>query len=938
MTTEILRNMLYRSVGMVAEGSKLVEVDVIVLDEVHYLSDISRGTVWEETVIYCPKEVQLICLSATIANPEELAGWIGQVHGPTDLVTSKRRPVPLTWHFSMKKSLLPLLNEKATSMNRNLSITKFQHDNDGDFSYADANKRNNNRRSDKKRYNNKNAGHKYTSELSEEDVQSIRRSQVPQVRDTLMHLRARDMLPAIWFIFSRRGCDAAVQYLEDSGLLNDYEQCEVESALKKFRQQYPDAVRENVVKSLLQGVAAHHAGCLPLWKSFIEELFQRGLVKVVFSTETLAAGINMPARTAVIASLSKRRDNGHSLLSSNALLQMAGRAGRRGIDDQGHVVLVQTPFEGPEECCKLLFAGPDPLVSQFTASYGMVLNLLGGAKLSYKTQHSNESKVAHVGRTLEEARVLIEQSFGNYVGSEVMMSAKEKLAQIQEEIEKLELEVSDQTLYENLKCILSKKAFEEILDLREQLRAKKLARRELRKKMEREKIAELKPLLEESSKGKIHFIFLHYHDAKTIEQIIPALYISKVDSSSCIGLENVLEDTGHANQKINQDNGLVNEARDSSFYSKDLEEPTVVQPSYYVALGSDNLWYLFTEKWVKTIYKSGLPDVPLIEGDPPARTIIREKLEESNVSWERLAKSESGGLWYAEGLIDTWSWSLNVPLLSSLSDEDEMLQMSQAYIELHRLYIEHKKGVSNLKKRIVRTRGYKEFQKLLQKNKLQKEKIERLKAKSNRLSARINQIEPTGWRDFLQVGEVLHEARALDINTQLLFPLGETASAIRGGNELWLATALRNKSLLNLKPAQLAAICGSLVSEGIKVRLGKTNSCIYEASSKVNNVLQVLEEQRESLLELQAKHKVEISCNLDIQSAGMVEAWASGLTWREIMMDCGMDDGDLARLVRRTIDLLAQMPQLPDIDPTVQNNAKLAAQFMDRSPISELVG
>lgn len=118
MTTEILRNMLYQSVGMAVEGSRLVQVDVVVLDEVHYLSDISRGTVWEETVIYCPKEVQLICLSATIANPEELAGWIGQVHGPTDLVTSKRRPVPLTWHFSMKKYLLPLLNEKATTINK----------------------------------------------------------------------------------------------------------------------------------------------------------------------------------------------------------------------------------------------------------------------------------------------------------------------------------------------------------------------------------------------------------------------------------------------------------------------------------------------------------------------------------------------------------------------------------------------------------------------------------------------------------------------------------------------------------------------------------------------------------------------------------------------------------------------------------------------------
>lgn len=184
------------------------------------------------------------------------------------------------------------------------------------------------------------------------------------------------MLPAIWFIFSRRGCDAAVQYLDDCMLLDDCEASEVELELRRFRVQYPDAIREGAVKGLLQGIAAHHAGCLPLWKSFVEELFQRGLVKVVFATETLAAGINMPAKTTVISSLTKRIDSGRSLLSSNELQQMAGRAGRRGIDEVGYVVLLQTPYEGAEEACELLFTGLEPLVSQFTASYGMVLNLL----------------------------------------------------------------------------------------------------------------------------------------------------------------------------------------------------------------------------------------------------------------------------------------------------------------------------------------------------------------------------------------------------------------------------------------------------------------------------------------------------------------------------------------------------------------------------------
>ncbi|RVW47235.1 DExH-box ATP-dependent RNA helicase DExH15 chloroplastic [Vitis vinifera] len=174
----------------------------------------------------------------------------------------------------------------------------------------------------------------------------------------------------------------------------------------------------------------------------------------------------------------------------------------------------------------------------------------------------------------------------------------------------------------------------------------------------------------------------------------------------------------------------------------------------------------------------------------------------------------------------------------------------------------------------------------------------------------------------------------------------EEEAAIRGENELWLAMVLRSKVLLGLKPAQLAAVCGSLVSEGIKVRPWKTTAdkmkwelnYIYEASTTVINVISLLDEQRNSLLQLQEKHDVQIPCCLDSQFSGMVEAWASGLTWREIMMDCAMDEGDLARLLRRTIDILAQIPKLPDIDPLLQSNAMTASNVMDRPPISELAG
>ncbi|KAE9613427.1 putative RNA helicase [Lupinus albus] len=928
MTTEILRNMLYQSVGNVSSGGGLFHVDVIVLDEVHYLSDISRGTVWEEIVIYCPKEVQLICLSATVANPDELAGWIGQIHGKTELVTSSKRPVPLTWHFSMKNSLLPLLDEKGTRMNRKLSLNYLQLQAAGAKPYKDdwPRKRNSRRRGTHTSYDNDGSMFEQRS-LSKNNINAIRRSQVPQVVDTLWHLQSRDMLPAVWFIFSRKGCDAAVQYLEDCRLLDDCETSEVELALKRFRIQYPDAVRETAVRGLLQGVAAHHAGCLPLWKAFIEELFQRGLVKVVFATETLAAGINMPARTAVISSLSKRSDSGHVYLSSNELLQMAGRAGRRGIDERGHVVLIQTPNDGAEECCKVLFAGLEPLVSQFTASYGMVLNLLSGVK-AIRSNESDEVRTSS-GKTLEEARKLVEQSFGNYVSSNVMLAAKEEIKKIENEIESLMSEITDEAIDRKSRKALSQWEYKEITELQENLRAEKRVRTELRKQMEARRISALKPILEEPESGHLPFLCLQYRDSEGVQHSIPAAYLGKVDSLNASKLKIMIS---------SDDSFALNfvDAEPTSVTDSSLNKQ--LQLSYHVALGSDNSWYLFTENWIKAVYGTGFPNVPLAQGDALPREIMSTLLDKEEMKWDKVAQSEHGGLWFMDGSLETWSWSLNVPVLSSLSESDELLLKSQVYQDVVELYKNQRTKVARMKKRITRTGGYKEYNKIIDAVKFTEEKIKRLKTRSKRLTNRIEQIEPAGWKEFMHVSNVIHETRALDINTHAIFPLGQTAAAIRGENELWLAMVLRNKSLLELKPAQLAAVCASLVSEGIKVRPSKNNSYIYEPSATVVNFVRLLDEQRKVLLSIQDKHDVTISCCLDSQFSGMVEAWASGLTWREIMMDCAMDDGDLARLLRRTIDLLAQIPKLTDIDPLLQRNAKVAYDFMDRPPISELAG
>lgn len=358
MTTEIFRNMLYGTpIGQV--GTSVEGVDVVVLDECHYMNDSQRGTVWEESIIYCPPNIQLVALSATIDNSGQLTDWIADVHGPTELIYSDYRPVPLEFHFCDANRMVKLLNDQGTAINPAL-------------------KRRKPRRSSR-------SGRP-------------RRPDAPTVASVVLRLAEADMLPAIFFIFSRRGCDRAVKDMGNISLVTPAEAEDIERRVTAFLERNPEAQRANQMDALHRGIAAHHAGILPVWKVLVEELFQAGLIKVVFATETLAAGINMPARTTVISGLSKRTDNGHRLLTASEFLQMAGRAGRRGMDVRGHVVTVQTRFEGAEEAAQLATASADPLVSQFTPSYGMVLNLLQ----------------IH---TLEESRDLIERSFGQYLAT-----------------------------------------------------------------------------------------------------------------------------------------------------------------------------------------------------------------------------------------------------------------------------------------------------------------------------------------------------------------------------------------------------------------------------------------------------------------------------------------------------------------------------------------
>lgn len=354
MTTEVFRNMLYgTNFGAVADNLK--DVKYVVLDEVHYMNDEQRGTVWEESIIYCPTNIQIIALSATVANCDELTNWINTVHSKTKLVNTDFRPVPLKFYYfdsSQPFKLLPLLTPDGR-LNKKIKPEKPQWAKGRD-------KR-------KKSY----------------------------VKQIISNLAENDMLPAIYFTFSRKKCDEQMEKCSGLGLNTKIEQEKIKTFIDEFIAENPHLYGNKHIEYLIQGVASHHAGLLPAWKNLVEKLFQQGLIKVVFATETLAAGINMPARSTVISATSKRTDTGHRMLTANEFLQMSGRAGRRGMDEVGYVTIVGTSFQSPEEVAELVLSDSNPLESRFSPSYSMVLNLL---------QRFN----------LEEAKELILKSFGYY--------------------------------------------------------------------------------------------------------------------------------------------------------------------------------------------------------------------------------------------------------------------------------------------------------------------------------------------------------------------------------------------------------------------------------------------------------------------------------------------------------------------------------------------
>ncbi len=394
MTTEVLRNMLY------AGSATLAGLRFVVMDEVHYLADRARGAVWEEVIIHLPESVSIVSLSATVSNAEEFGDWLATVRGQGDIIVEERRPVPLFQHVMVGQRMFDLFagagSGPADAGEVNPELTRVARD---DWHRTRA-----------RDHRAKHGGYR----------RPAGRALVPSRVDVVDRLDGEALLPAIMFIFSRAGCDAAVQQTLNANtrLTTPDERREILRVAESRVAALPTADLDVLgfpqwLEALSRGISAHHAGMLPVFKECVEELFSRGLVKMVFATETLALGINMPARSVVIDRLTKWNGETHADVTAGEYTQLTGRAGRRGIDVEGHAVVIWAPGFDPKAVAGLASTRTYPLRSSFRPSYNMAVNL-----------------VKQVGK--ETARELLESSFAQFQADRAVVGLARELRRAEE--------------------------------------------------------------------------------------------------------------------------------------------------------------------------------------------------------------------------------------------------------------------------------------------------------------------------------------------------------------------------------------------------------------------------------------------------------------------------------------------------------------------------
>jgi len=786
MTTEIFRNMLY---GEFDEfDDPLENLESVILDECHYMNDPQRGTVWEETIIHCPTRTQIIALSATIANADQLQNWIEKVHGPTVLINSDKRPVPLDFIFCSFNGLHPLLNNKGNGIHPNCKIWRAPK------------------------------GQKMTGKVGR-----IMQPKSPSIGFVISKLAERNMLPAIYFIFSRRGCDKAIENIKDLTLVSYSEANMISQKLDVYLKNNQEAIKDkSQCEALKRGIASHHAGLLPAWKELVEELFQQGLIKVVFATETLAAGINMPARTTVISSLSKRTEDGHRLLFSSEFLQMSGRAGRRGKDTQGYVVTLQTRFEGAKEASALAISKPNSLESQFTPSYGMVLNLLQ----SY---------------TLEKCKELIKRSFGSFLylgessGENIIL---ENLDKDLIELKKITSNVSwkDFDAYEKLRNRLKEER--RLLKILEKQAAEKLS----------EEITNALPFIKDGS-------LISIKAPQIKRKIVPGLICKKIYES----------------QKIKS---LLCLTIDNLFI--------LIKPSYIVSIFNDLDAIDVLGLEVPKMYFSG----EVFRGDDMSQCYADRILEVSK-------KND----------LQTPQYDLTT----------EVLAQQQQINTLEETVTDHPAHRFGDSKKLKKYR----------------KKIIDVEQEINMRKKLLEDKENHNWRTFTDLIQILNHFGCL--NDLELTEVGQTVGAIRSENELWIGLVLVSGYLDDLDPPELAAIIQAICVDVRRPNLW----CNFKPCLKVIDVFNELDGLRKLVSFQQNKFHIEIPIYLETELTGIISEWARGKKWKDLVFNTSLDEGDVVRIIRRSIDVLSQVQYCIGVSNKLKSKAKLALKAINRFPVSE---
>ncbi|MEI8249694.1 MAG: DEAD/DEAH box helicase [Synechococcus sp. ELA057] len=792
MTTEIFRNMLYAEIDHPDEDP-LVDVEAVVLDECHYMNDSQRGTVWEESIIHCPSTIQMVALSATVANAGQLTDWLERVHGPTRLILSDHRPVPLAFSFCSAKGLHPLLNEAGTGLHPNCKAWRPP---------------------------------KTTRRKGPKEPRPPQ-PEAPPIGFVVAQMAERQMLPAIYFIFSRRGCDKALRDLGKLCLVDAQEQARIQARLQAFTQATPEAVREGGhAEALLRGIAAHHAGVLPAWKELIEELFQQGLIKVVFATETLAAGINMPARTTVIAALSKRTERGHRPLMGSEFLQMAGRAGRRGLDSQGYVVTVQSRFEGVREAGQLATSPADPLVSQFTPSYGMVLNLLQRYDLA-------------------KARELVERSFGRYLASLDLAEDEARIAALSQELDQLAVDGGE----------VPWESFEDYEKRRGRLREDRRLLRTLQQQAEETVAHELTLALQFASEGTL--VSLKCPQLRS--RVTPAVIVAKV--------------------------------------------PGPGQFPLLLCLTEENVWILVPCNAVVALHAE-LACLQVAQLDPPQLHHAGEL---------RHGDGASGGLALAVASLARRHdmYTPRYDLQGEVQQQAELVRSLELDLENHPA---HRWGDR---------RHLKKHRRRMEELQLEIEERRRV----------LHHRSHRHWDTVLELIEILRFFGALDGEDGLQpTEVGRSVAALRGDNELWLGLALMSGHLDDLDPAALAAVLEAISTEVNRPDLW----CAWPPPPLVEEALHDLRGLRRELGRQQERRGLAIPIWWEPELTGLVHAWASGARWSELIAATSLDEGDVVRLLRRTVDLLSQVPYAEAVSEQLRGNARRALRAINRFPVCEI--